>query len=216
MKKALLALFLPALIGANAYAQKPTPTPVDAPFLMAIEDVFYINGRGTVATGKVERGSVKTGDTVEIVGLKPTVTTTVTVTAFKQMLTEAKAGDNVGLLLKGIEKTDVERGQVIIKPGSVKTYTKLKAKIDMLPAGEGGRRTPFATGYRPQIYIRTGSYSGVVTLPAGTAEVTPGEKGVLVDITLDKEAPLEKDQMITLREGGRKVGSAVITALVVK
>jgi elongation factor Tu len=217
MKTVVLALFLTALIAANAVAQKPTPTPVERPFLIAIEDVFYINGRGTVATGRIERGRVKVGDTVEIVGARPARTTTViAIEMFRKMLTEAEAGANVGLILKGIEKSDIERGQVIIKPGSVKTYTKLKATIDMLPAAEGGRKTSFATGYRPQIYIRFGSFSGVVSLPAGKTEVSPGEKGVAVDITLDKEAPLEKGQVITLREGGRAVGSAVITALVVK
>jgi elongation factor Tu len=130
------------------------------------------------------------------------------------MLTEAEAGTTVGILIKGVAKTDVERGQILTKPGSLKTYTKLKASIDMLPAAEGGRRTSFATGYRPQIYIWTGSYSGVVTLPAGKAEVSPGEKNVIVDIVLDKEAPLEKGTVITLREGGRTVGNGTVTALV--
>lgn len=204
------------LVVSSANGQKPTPTPAEQSFLMAIEDVFYINGRGTVATGKVERGTVKTGDTVEIVGIRATKTTTVTVTAFKKNLAEGKAGDNVGLLLKGIEKTEVEPGQLVVKPGSMKAYTEVNAKIDLLLAADGGRKTPIAAGYRSLIYFRNSGFSAVLTLPKGVDTVAPGTKGVNVGITLEKSAPLEKGQTFSINEGGRTIGTGVVTSLVVK
>ncbi len=182
---------------------------------MAVEDVFSIAGRGTVVTGKIERGSLKSGDTIEIVGVKPSRTATVTgIEVFRKLLTEAKTGENVGVLLRGVEKADVERGQVLAKPGSIKAFTRFKAKIDMATAAEGGRRTPFFDGYRPQIYARTGGFSGSITLPRGKVEVAPGEKGIEVEIVLTQATPLEKGQIVTIREGGRTVGSGTVIALI--
>jgi elongation factor Tu len=214
MKRALFFTAVTLLFITNAYGQKPMPTTTgENSFLMAIEDVFYISGRGTVATGTIERGRLKVGDTVEIVGIKPTLTTTVVmIDEAGKMLTETGTGATVGILLKDVEKTDVHRGQVLAKPGSVKAFTKFRARIDMLRPAEGGRSAPFTTGYRPQIYIRTGSFSGVMTLSEGKQAVSPGEKGVEVDIVISRSAALENGQTITFREAGRTIGTGLITS----
>ncbi|RYB96888.1 elongation factor Tu, partial [Brucella abortus] len=163
----------------------PTPErPIDQPFLMPIEDVFSISGRGTVVTGRVERGIVKVGEEVEIVGIKATTKTTVTgVEMFRKLLDQGQAGDNIGALIRGVGREDVERGQVLCKPGSVKPHTKFKAEAYILTKDEGGRHTPFFTNYRPQFYFRTTDVTGVVTLPAGTEMVMPGDN-VAMDVTL--------------------------------
>lgn len=210
MKFSLLLLaFL--IFPLSAFAQKPTPTPA---FLMPVEDVFSISGRGTVATGKIERGSVKVGDRVEIVGIKETRSTTVVaIEMFRKLVDEAKAGDTVGVMLRGVEKTDVERGQVIAFPGSVSTFTKFKAKIDAAAAAEGGRKTPFASGFKPQVMIRIGSFSGTVTLPAGKAKVAAGEKGVEIEIELTQPAVLEKGLPIALREYGKTIATGTVISM---
>ncbi|MBK9214919.1 MAG: hypothetical protein IPM59_04865 [Chloracidobacterium sp.] len=187
----------------------------EQPFLLAVEDVFSISGRGTIAVGKIERGSVKVGDAVEIVGAKAVTPTTVTaIEMFRKIVTEAKAGDNVGLMLRGVDKTAVERGNVIAKPGSINTFARFKAKIDVLSTAEGGRAKPLPTGFRPLAAIRTGSFSGVMTLPAGRAEAAPGEKGVEVEIELTQAAPLEKGTVIALREYGRTVAKGTVTEVI--
>jgi elongation factor Tu len=215
MKKTLFAALVIAACSILTFAQKPTPSQASQPFLLAVEDVFYIAGRGTVATGQIERGTLSTGDTIEIVGYGPTKSATVSgIEMFRRSLTEAKAGDNVGVLLRGVEKTDVQRGQVLAKPGSIRAFTKAKINFDLLTAAEGGRRTPIADGYRPQIMARTGSFSGTVTLLRGKTSVAPGDKGIEAEIELSEAAPLEKGQTIALREGGRNVGSATVLALI--
>jgi elongation factor Tu len=193
------------------------PDPVrdlDKPFLMPIEDVFSIKGRGTVVTGRVERGRVKVNDTIEIVGIKKTQSTVVTgVEMFKKILDEGQAGDNVGVLLRGVEKDQVERGQVLAKPGSIKPHTEFETEIYVLAKEEGGRHTPFFTGYRPQFYIRTTDVTGEVTLPTGVEMVMPGDnvKGV---VKLIVPVALEEGLRFAIREGGHTVGAGVITKII--
>jgi elongation factor Tu len=184
--------------------------PVDQPFLMPIEDVFSISGRGTVVTGRVERGIVKVGEEVEIVGLKATVKTTVTgVEMFRKLLDQGQAGDNVGVLLRGTKREDVERGQVLCKPGSIKPHTKFKAEAYILTKEEGGRHTPFFTNYRPQFYFRTTDVTGVVTLPEGTEMVMPGDN-IAMEVTLIAPIAMEEKLRFAIREGGRTVGAGVV------
>jgi elongation factor Tu len=184
---------------------------LDKPFLMSVEDVFTITGRGTVATGRMERGRVKVGDAVEIVGLKDTKTSVVTgVEMFRKTMDEAQAGDNVGLLLRGIEKDDVERGQVLCLPGSIKPHKKFKGQIYILTKEEGGRHTPFFNGYRPQFYVRTTDVTGSLTLKAGVEMVMPGDN-VEVEVDLIAPVALEKGVRFAIREGGHTVGAGVVT-----
>ncbi|MBZ6075519.1 elongation factor Tu [Microvirga puerhi] len=184
--------------------------PIDQPFLMPIEDVFSISGRGTVVTGRVERGIVKVGEEVEIVGLKATVKTTVTgVEMFRKLLDQGQAGDNVGVLLRGTKREDVERGQVLCKPGSIKPHTKFKAEAYILTKEEGGRHTPFFTNYRPQFYFRTTDVTGVVTLPEGTEMVMPGDN-IAMEVTLIAPIAMEEKLRFAIREGGRTVGAGVV------
>ncbi|MGH6934770.1 MAG: elongation factor Tu, partial [Methylocella sp.] len=184
----------------DSYIPQPE-RPVDQPFLMPVEDVFSISGRGTVATGRVERGAVKVGEEVEIVGLRPTVKTTVTgVEMFRKLLDQGQAGDNIGTLLRGTKREDVERGQVLCKPGSVKPHTKFKAEAYILTKDEGGRHTPFFTYYRPQFYFRTTDVTGVVTLPEGTEMVMPGDN-VTMDIELIVPIAMEEKLRFAIREG---------------
>ena len=193
------------------------PSPVrdnDKPFLMSIEDVFTISGRGTVVTGRVERGILKLNDEVEIVGLRPTQKSVVTgIEMFRKTLDFAEAGDNAGVLLRGISRDDVERGQVLAKPGSVTPHTKFTASVYVLSKEEGGRHTPFFSNYRPQFYFRTTDVTGVIELPAGVEMVMPGDK---VDMTVELIAPLalEKGTKFSIREGGRTVGAGVVSEIV--
>ena len=194
----------------------PTPErPVDQPFLMPIEDIFSITGRGTVATGRVERGEVKVSDEVEIVGLstekKKSVVTGVEM--FRKLLDQAEAGDNIGVLLRGIQRTDIERGQVLSKPGSIHPHTKFTAQVYVLTKEEGGRHTPFFNGYRPQFYFRTTDVTGVIELPAGTEMVMPGDN---VDMTIELITPIamEEGLRFAIREGGRTVGSGVVADII--
>ncbi len=193
----------------------PTPTrALDKPFLMPIEDVFSITGRGTVGTGRVERGQIKTGEEVEIVGIKPTKKSVVTgVEMFRKLLDSGQAGDNIGVLLRGIEKTDIERGQVLAKPGSITPHTKFKAEVYILTKEEGGRHTPFFNGYRPQFYFRTTDVTGVVTLPKGTEMVMPGDN-VAVEVALITPIAMEKELRFAIREGGHTVGAGVVTEII--
>jgi len=192
------------------------PTPqrqTDKPFLMPVEDVFSIAGRGTVATGRVERGIVKTSEQVEIVGIKDTRTTVVTgVEMFKKLLDEGRAGDNVGLLLRGVDRKEIERGQVIAKPGTIKPHTKFKAEVYVLTKEEGGRHTPFFTGYRPQFYFRTTDVTGVADLPAGVEMVMPGDN-IAIEVTLITPIAMEKGLRFAIREGGRTVGAGTISEI---
>jgi len=193
------------------------PTPkrdTEKPFLMPIEDVFSISGRGTVGTGRVERGQIKVNDEVEVVGLRPKVTkTTVTgIEMFRKLLDDARAGDNVGLLLRGIEKKDLERGMVIAKPGSVTPHTKFKGQVYILSKEEGGRHTAFFNGYRPQFYFRTTDVTGVVTLPKGVEMVMPGDN-VAIEGELISPVAMEKDLRFAIREGGKTVGAGVVTEI---
>ncbi|MDO8794768.1 MAG: EF-Tu/IF-2/RF-3 family GTPase, partial [Vicinamibacterales bacterium] len=186
----------------------------DKPFMMPIEDVFSISGRGTVVTGRIERGKVKVGEEIEIVGFKPTVKKVVTgVEMFRKLLDEGQAGDNVGVLLRGVEKEDVERGQVLAKPGSIKPHTKFTAETYILDKEEGGRHTPFFKGYRPQFYIRTTDVTGSAELPAGTEMVMPGDN-VALTITLITPIALEEGLRFAIREGGHTVGAGVVTKIV--
>jgi elongation factor Tu len=188
--------------------------PVDQPFLMPVEDVFNIEGRGTVATGRVERGILKKMEEIEIVGLKDTVKTTVTdIEMFRKLLDEARAGDNVGVLLRGIKKEDVERGQVLAKPNSVKAHKKFKAEIYVLSKDEGGRHTPFFNNYRPQFYFRTTDVTGSVTLPEGVEMVMPGDN-VSVTVELITPIAMEKTMRFAIREGGRTVGAGRVADIV--
>ncbi|MNE27694.1 Elongation factor Tu [compost metagenome] len=193
----------------------PTPErPIDQPFLMPIEDVFSISGRGTVVTGRVERGIVKVGEEVEIVGIKATGKTTVTgVEMFRKLLDQGQAGDNIGALVRGVGRDDVERGQVLCKPGSVKPHTKFKAEAYILTKDEGGRHTPFFTNYRPQFYFRTTDVTGVVTLPEGTEMVMPGDN-VTVDVTLIVPIAMEEKLRFAIREGGRTVGAGIVASII--
>ena len=192
----------------------PTPArDIEKPFLMPVEDIFTIQGRGTVATGRVERGKVKVNEAVEIVGIRPTVKTVVTgVEMFRKLLDEGVAGDNVGLLLRGVERKDIERGQVVSKPGSITPHTKFKAEAYVLTKEEGGRHTPFFTGYRPQFYFRTTDVTGVANLPTGVEMVMPGDN-VQMDIELIAPIAMEKGLRFAIREGGRTVGAGVVTKI---
>jgi elongation factor Tu len=193
------------------------PEPVrdlDRPFLMPVEDVFSITGRGTVATGRVEQGIVKTGETVEIVGIKATTNTVVTgVEMFKKILDQGQAGDNVGCLLRGTKRDEIERGQVLCKPGSITPHTKFKAEVYVLKKEEGGRHTPFFTGYRPQFYFRTTDVTGVARLPEGTEMVMPGDN-VQMEIELIQPIAMDQGLRFAIREGGRTVGSGVVAEVV--
>ena len=187
---------------------------IDKPFLMPVEDIFTISGRGTVATGRVERGKVKVGEEIEIVGIRPTVKRVVTgVEMFKKLLDEGMAGDNVGLLLRGTEKKEVERGQVIAAPGSITPHTHFKAQVYILAKEEGGRHTPFFNGYRPQFYFRTTDVTGVAELPAGTEMVMPGDN-VALTINLITPIAMEKGLRFAIREGGKTVGAGTIAEIV--
>jgi elongation factor Tu len=188
--------------------------PKDQPFLMPVEDVFSISGRGTVVTGRIERGIVKVGEEVEIIGIRPTTKTTVTgVEMFRKLLDSGEAGDNVGCLLRGVEREGVERGQVLAKPGSVTPHTHFKAEAYILTKEEGGRHTPFFTNYRPQFYFRTTDVTGVVQLPAGTEMVMPGDN-VTIDVELIVPIAMEEKLRFAIREGGRTVGSGVVSKIV--
>ncbi len=193
------------------------PEPVrdlDKPFLMPVEDVFSITGRGTVATGRVEQGIIKTGEQVEIVGIRPTTSTVVTgVEMFKKILDEGRAGDNVGCLLRGTKRDEIERGQVLCKPSSITPHTKFKAEVYVLKKEEGGRHTPFFTGYRPQFYFRTTDVTGVAQLPEGTEMVMPGDN-VQMEIELIQPIAMDQGLRFAIREGGRTVGSGVVTEVI--
>ena len=187
---------------------------IDRPFLMPVEDVFSISGRGTVATGRVERGIVKVGEEIEIVGIKATAKTTVTgVEMFRKLLDQGQAGDNIGALLRGVKREDIERGQVLAKPGSITPHTKFKAEAYILTKEEGGRHTPFFNGYRPQFYFRTTDVTGVAELPAGTEMVMPGDN---VAMTVNLITPIAMDEGLrfAIREGGRTVGAGVVSAII--
>ncbi|MCL5055965.1 MAG: elongation factor Tu, partial [Firmicutes bacterium] len=186
--------------------------PVDKPFLMPVEDVFTISGRGTVGTGRVERGRVKVGEEIEIIGLKPDVKKSVVtgVEMFRKLLDEGIAGDNVGVLLRGVEREELERGQVLAKPGSIKPHTKFKCEVYILSKEEGGRHTPFFSGYRPQFYFRTTDVTGDVKLPGGVEMVMPGDN-VTLDVELITPIAIEEGLRFAIREGGRTVGAGVVT-----
>jgi elongation factor Tu len=187
--------------------------PIDQPFLMPIEDVFSISGRGTVVTGRIERGVVKVGEEIEIVGIRDTVKTTCTgVEMFRKLLDSGQAGDNVGALLRGVDREGVERGQILCKPGSVKPHKKFKAEVYILTKEEGGRHTPFFANYRPQFYFRTTDVTGVVTLPAGTEMVMPGDN-ISIDVELISPIAMEEKLRFAIREGGRTVGSGVVAKI---
>jgi elongation factor Tu len=197
----------------DSYIPQPE-RPKDQPFLMPIEDVFSISGRGTVVTGRIERGIVKVGEEVEIVGLRDTQKSVVTgVEMFRKLLDQGEAGDNVGALLRGIDRTGVERGQVLCKPGSIKPHKKFKAEAYILTKEEGGRHTPFFTNYRPQFYFRTTDVTGIVTLPEGTEMVMPGDN-VTVDVDLITPIAMEEKLRFAIREGGRTVGAGVVAKIV--
>ena len=193
----------------------PTPErPIDQPFLMPIEDVFSISGRGTVVTGRVERGIVKVGEEVEIVGIRPTSKTTVTgVEMFRKLLDQGQAGDNIGALIRGVNRDGVERGQILCKPGSVKPHKKFMAEAYILTKEEGGRHTPFFTNYRPQFYFRTTDVTGIVTLPEGTEMVMPGDN-VTVAVELIVPIAMEEKLRFAIREGGRTVGAGIVASIV--
>jgi len=203
---------LELMTAVDTYIPQPE-RPIDRPFLMPIEDVFSISGRGTVVTGRVERGVIKVGEEIEIVGLRPTQKTTVTgVEMFRKLLDQGQAGDNVGCLLRGTKREEVERGQVLAKPGSITPHTKFTAEAYILTKEEGGRHTPFFTNYRPQFYFRTTDVTGMVELPAGTEMVMPGDN---VSITVKLIAPIAMDEGLrfAIREGGRTVGSGVVAKI---
>src|SRR4030081_403938 len=204
---------LELMAAVDSYIPQPE-RPKDRPFLMPIEDVFTISGRGTVVTGRVERGIVKVGDEVEIVGLRPTAKTVVTgVEMFRKLLDQGQAGDNIGALLRGTKREDVERGQVLCKPGSVKPHTKFKAEAYILTKEEGGRHTPFFTNYRPQFYFRTTDVTGVVSLPEGTEMVMPGDN-VAMEVTLIVPIAMEEKLRFAIREGGRTVRAGVVASII--
>ncbi|KAB2969917.1 MAG: elongation factor Tu [Thermoanaerobaculia bacterium] len=197
----------------DAYIPLPERV-IDKPFLMPIEDIFSISGRGTVVTGRVERGIVKVGEEIEIVGIRPTQKTIVTgVEMFRKLLDQGQAGDNIGVLLRGTKKDEVERGQVLAKPGSITPHTKFKAEVYVLTKEEGGRHTPFFNGYRPQFYFRTTDVTGVATLPSGTEMVMPGDN-VGLDIVLIAPIAMEKGVRFAIREGGRTIGAGTVTEVV--
>jgi elongation factor Tu len=193
------------------------PEPVretEKPFLMPVEDVFSITGRGTVATGRIERGKIKVGEEVELVGLAASRKSVVTgVEMFRKLLDEGFAGDNVGLLLRGVGKDEIERGMVLAKPGSIKPHTKFKAEVYVLSKEEGGRHTPFFKGYRPQFYFRTTDVTGAVELPEGVEMVMPGDN-IQMEITLISPIAMEKELRFAIREGGRTVGAGVVTEVI--
>jgi elongation factor Tu len=197
----------------DAYIPQPE-RPIDKPFLMPIEDVFSISGRGTVVTGRVERGIVKVGETVEIVGIRATSSTTVTgVEMFRKLLDQGQAGDNIGALLRGVEREGVERGQVLAKPGSVTPHTNFKAEVYILTKDEGGRHTPFFGNYRPQFYFRTTDVTGVVKLPEGTEMVMPGDN-ITIEVELIVPIAMEEKLRFAIREGGRTVGAGVVASII--
>jgi len=186
---------------------------IDKPFLMPVEDVFSISGRGTVATGRIERGKVKVGEEIEVVGIKATAKTVVTgVEMFRKLLDEGLAGDNVGCLLRGLKREDIERGQVLAKPGSITPHTKFQAEAYVLTKEEGGRHTPFFNGYRPQFYFRTTDVTGVCTLPEGTEMVMPGDN-VQVKVELITPIAMDEGLRFAIREGGKTVGAGVVTKI---
>jgi len=193
----------------------PTPArPVDKPFLMPVEDVFSISGRGTVVTGRVEQGIIKINEEVEIVGLRPTIKTVVTgVEMFRKLLDQGQAGDNIGALLRGTKREEIERGQVLAAPGSIKPHTKFKAEAYVLTKDEGGRHTPFFTNYRPQFYFRTTDVTGVVHLPTGVEMVMPGDN-ITMDIELIAPVAMDQGLRFAIREGGRTVGAGVVAQVV--
>jgi elongation factor Tu len=200
------------MAAVDAYIPQPS-RPIDQPFLMPIEDVFSISGRGTVVTGRVERGVVKVGEEVEIVGIKATQKTTVTgVEMFRKLLDQGQAGDNIGALIRGIDRTQVERGQVLAKPGSVTPHTKFVAEAYILTKEEGGRHTPFFANYRPQFYFRTTDVTGVVSLPEGTEMVMPGDN-VNINVQLIVPIAMEEKLRFAIREGGRTVGSGIVSKI---
>jgi elongation factor Tu len=208
-KKSILEL----MAAVDSYIPQPE-RPIDQPFLMPVEDVFSISGRGTVATGRVERGIVKVGDEVEIVGIRDTQKTTCTgVEMFRKLLDQGQAGDNVGVLLRGTKRDDIERGQVLCKPGSVTPHTRFKAEAYILTKEEGGRHTPFFTNYRPQFYFRTTDVTGVVTLPTGTEMVRPGYN-VVLEVHLTVPIALEEKLRSAIRDGGRPVGAGVVAGII--
>jgi elongation factor Tu len=197
----------------DAYIPQPERA-IDRPFLMPVEDVFSIQGRGTVATGRIERGIVKVGEEIEIVGIRDTTKTTVTgVEMFRKLLDEGRAGDNVGCLLRGLKREDIERGQVLAKPGTIKPHTKFKAEVYILTKEEGGRHTPFFKGYRPQFYFRTTDVTGSITLPEGQEMVMPGDN-VSITVELIQPIAMDKELRFAIREGGRTVGAGVVADIV--
>jgi elongation factor Tu len=197
----------------DSYIPQPKRA-LDGPFLMPVEDVFSISGRGTVVTGRVERGIVKVGDEIEIVGLKPTIKTVCTgVEMFRKLLDQGQAGDNIGVLLRGTKREEVERGQVLAKPGSITPHTKFNAEVYVLSKEEGGRHTPFFNGYRPQFYFRTTDVTGSVELPQGTEMVMPGDN-VAITVTLIVPIAMEDGLRFAIREGGRTVGAGVVSKVI--
>jgi elongation factor Tu len=197
----------------DSYIPLP-PRPIDKSFLMPIEDIFSISGRGTVVTGRIEQGQVKVGEEMEIVGIRPTMKKVVTgVEMFKKLLDSGQAGDNVGLLLRGTERDDVERGQVVAKPGSITPHTKFRSEVYVLSKEEGGRHTPFFTGYRPQFYFRTTDVTGVAKLPEGVEMVMPGDN-VQMEIDLITPIAMDKGLRFAIREGGRTVGAGTVTEII--
>ena len=207
----------PAILRLAEALDTYIPTPeraIDGAFLMPVEDVFSISGRGTVVTGRIERGIIKVGEAIEIVGIKPTQVSTCTgVEMFRKLLDEGRAGDNVGVLLRGTKREDVERGQVLCKPGSIKPHTKFTAEIYVLGKDEGGRHTPFFQGYRPQFYFRTTDVTGAVELPAGTEMVMPGDN-VSITVSLINPIAMEEGLRFAIREGGRTVGAGVVAKII--
>jgi elongation factor Tu len=205
---------LELMAAVDSYIPEPERA-IDRPFLMPVEDVFSISGRGTVATGRIERGIVKVQEEVAIVGMKPTVKTVVTgVEMFRKLLDQGQAGDNVGILLRGVKREDIERGQVLAKPGSITPHTKFKAEAYILTKEEGGRHTPFFKGYRPQFYFRTTDVTGIVELPEGVEMVMPGDN---IAMTVDLITPIamDKELRFAIREGGRTVGAGVVSEVIV-
>jgi elongation factor Tu len=201
------------MAAVDSYIPQPARE-IDKPFLMPVEDIFSISGRGTVATGRIERGQVKVGETVEIIGIRPTKNSVVTgVEMFKKLLDSGMAGDNVGLLLRGVDRKEIERGQVIAKPGSIKPHTKFKAEVYVLTKEEGGRHTPFFSGYRPQFYFRTTDVTGVATLAEGVEMVMPGDNSQL-EIELINPIAMEKGLRFAIREGGRTVGAGTVSDII--
>ncbi|HKK20171.1 MAG TPA: elongation factor Tu [candidate division Zixibacteria bacterium] len=204
---------LELMAAVDSYVPEPERA-IDRPFLMPVEDVFSISGRGTVATGRVERGVVKVGEEVEIVGMKETSKTVVTgVEMFRKLLDQGQAGDNVGVLLRGVKREDIERGQVLAKPGSITPHTKFKAEAYVLTKEEGGRHTPFFKGYRPQFYFRTTDVTGIVELPEGVEMVMPGDN-IAMSVSLITPIAMDKELRFAIREGGRTVGAGVVSEII--